>query len=196
MIVGLRRKSAPPVEIATLILYRFQEWRGDCPKTKSTTTRTTLEIDDDPYPVWKRLRDDARSTTTRSSEFYALSRWDDVEAALLDWDTYRSGRGTTLDVIRANVEIPPGIILFEDPPLHDLHRGLLTRVFTPKRMNAIEPMVRRYCAGLLDSLIDAGDFDVIADFGVFVPMRTIGFLLGIPEEGRRRSAGASTRGCA
>jgi len=80
------------------------------------------------------------------------------------------------------VKIPPGIILFEDPPLHDLHRGLLTRVFTPKRMHAIEPLVRRYCARLLDSLLDAGDIDVIADFGVFVPMRTIGFLLGIPEE--------------
>jgi len=141
-------------------------------------------IDDDPYPVWKRLRLDAPLYYNEKYEFYALSRWDDVEAALLDWDTYRSGRGTILDVIRANVQIPPGIILFEDPPLHDLHRGLLTRVFTPKRMNAFEPMVRRYCAGLLDALIDAGGFDVIADFGVFVPMRTIGFLLGIPEEGQ------------
>jgi cytochrome P450 len=142
------------------------------------------KIDDDPYLVWKRLRDDAPLYYNEKLEFYALSRWDDVDAALLDWDTYRSGHGTILDVIRANVEIPPGIILFEDPPLHDLHRGLLTRVFTPKRMNAIEPMVRRYCAGLLDSMIDAGGFDVIADFGVFVPMRTIGFLLGIPEEGQ------------
>jgi cytochrome P450 len=141
-------------------------------------------IDDDPYPAWKRMRDEAPLYHNEKYDFYALSRWDDVEAALLDWDTYRSGRGTILDVLRANVEIPPGILLFEDPPLHDLHRGLLTRVFTPKRMNAIEPMVRRHCAGLLDSLIDAGGFDVIADFGVLVPMRTIGFLLGIPEQGQ------------
>ena len=141
-------------------------------------------IDDDPYPVWKRMRDDAPLYYNEKFEFYALSRWDDVEAALLDSDTYRSGRGTTLDVIRANVVIPPGIILFEDPPLHDLHRGLLTSVFTPKRMNAIEPLVRRHCAGLLDALIDAGNFDVIGDFAVFVPMRTIGFLLGIPEDGQ------------
>src|SRR5262245_53638053 len=154
------------------------------------------ELDDDPYPAWKRLRDDAPLYYNETLDFYALSRWRDVEAALLDWETYRSGRGTTLDIIRANVTIPPGVILFEDPPLHDLHRGLLTRVFTPKRMNAIEPMVRRHCAGLLDSLIDAGDFDVIADFGVFVPMRTIGFLLGIPEEGQdavRRGVDARLR---
>lgn len=142
------------------------------------------DIDDDPYPVWRRLRDDAPLYYNEKLEFYALSRWDDVQASLLDWQTYGSGRGTILDIIRANVEIPPGIILFEDPPLHDLHRGLLTRVFTPKRMNAIEPRVRRYCARLLDSLMDAGNFDVVADFGVFVPMRTIGFLLGIPEEGQ------------
>lgn len=142
------------------------------------------EIDDDPYPIWKRLRDDAPLYYNEKLDFYALSRWEDVEAALVDWDTYRSGRGTILDVIRANVQIPPGILLFEDPPLHDLHRGLLTRVFTPKRMTAIEPMVRRYCAGLLDSLLGADELDVIADFAVFVPMRTIGFLLGIPEEGQ------------
>src|SRR5262249_34899695 len=141
-------------------------------------------IDDDPYPVWKRMRDDAPLYYNEKFGFYALSRWDDVEAALLDSDTYRSGRGTTLDVIRANVAIPPGIILFEDPPLHDLHRGLLTRVFTPKRMDAIEPMVRRHCAGLLDALAAAGEFDIVTDFAVFVPMRTIGFLLGIPEEGQ------------
>jgi cytochrome P450 len=140
------------------------------------------EIDDDPYPVCKRLRDEAPLYYNEKLEFYALSRWDDVEAALLDWETYRSGRGTILDIIRANVQIPSGIILFEDPPLHDVHRGLLTRVFTPRRMNAIEPPVRRHCAGLLDTLIDAGDFDAIADFGALVPMRTIGFLLGIPEE--------------
>ena len=67
------------------------------------------EIDDDPYPVWKRLRDEAPLYYNEKFEFYALSRWDDVEAALLDWDTYRSGRGTTLDIIRANVAIPPEI---------------------------------------------------------------------------------------
>src|SRR5262249_56024571 len=74
--------------------------------------------------------------------------------------------------------------------------GCATGVLTPKRMNAIEPMVRRHCAGLLDSLIDAGSFDVITDFAVFVPMRTIGFLLGIPEAGQdavRRDVGERLR---
>src|SRR5205085_1884047 len=106
----------------------------------------------------------------------------DVGPALVDWETYRSGRGSVLELIRANVEMPPGIILFEDPPVHDVHRGLIARVFTPKKMNAIEPKVREFCARSLDQLADAGGFDFIADLGAQMPMRTIGFLLGIPEQ--------------
>jgi cytochrome P450 len=139
-------------------------------------------IDDDPYPVWKRMRDEAPLYHNETYGFHALSRWDDVARALVDWETYRSGRGTVLDLIRANVPIPPGIILFEDPPLHDLHRSLLTRVFTPRRMNALEPLVRQFCARALDPLVGAGEFDVIAELGATVPMRTIGYLLGIPEQ--------------
>jgi cytochrome P450 len=139
-------------------------------------------IDADPYPVWKRLRDEAPLYYNEKYDFYALSRFADVEPALVDWDTYRSGKGSVLELIRANIELPPGIILFEDPPIHDLHRGLLSRVFTPKKMNAIEPKVREFCARSLDPLVGAGGFDFIADLGAQMPMRTIGFLLGIPED--------------
>ena len=80
------------------------------------------------------------------------------------------------------MEIPPGSIIFEDPPNHDLHRGLLSRVFTPRKMNAIEPKVREFCARSLDPLVGTGGFDFIADLGAQMPMRTIGMLLGIPEQ--------------
>jgi cytochrome P450 len=73
------------------------------------------------------------------------------------------------------------MILFEDPPAHDLHRGLLSRVFTPKKMNAIEPRVREFCARSLDPLVGSGGFDFIGDLGAQMPMRTIGMLLGIPD---------------
>nr|MDT0664596.1 cytochrome P450 [Micromonospora sp. DSM 115978] len=84
--------------------------------------------------------------------------------------------------IKANIEIPPGIILFEDPPIHDIHRSILARVFTPKKMNALEPKIREFCARSLDPLVGAGSFDFIKDLGAQMPMRTIGYLLGIPEE--------------
>jgi len=141
-----------------------------------------FEIDADPHPVWKRLRDEAPLYYNEKYDFFALSRWDDVEPALVDWETYRSGKGSVLELIKQNLELPPGIILFEDPPIHDVHRGLLSRVFTPKKMNAIEPNVREFCARSLDPLVGSGGFDFIADLGAQMPMRTIGYLLGIPED--------------
>src|ERR1700682_4404962 len=88
-------------------------------------------IDDDPYPIWKRLRDDAPLYHNEKFNFYALSRYEDVSRELPNWETYRSGRGSTMDVIMSGIEVPPGVILFEDPPLHDLHRRVLSKVFTP-----------------------------------------------------------------
>jgi cytochrome P450 len=141
-----------------------------------------IEIDKDPHPVWRRLRDEAPLYYNEQHDFFALSRFEDVERALVDWDTYRSGRGSTLDIIKMNIEIPPGIILFEDPPIHDVHRSLLSRVFTPGKMDAIEPKVREYCARTLDPLVGSGNFDFILDLGAVMPMLTIGMLLGVPEE--------------
>lgn len=139
-------------------------------------------IDDDPYPTWKRLRDEAPLYFNEKYNFYALSRYEDVARELPNWDTYRSGRGTTMDIILAGIELPPGIILFEDPPIHDLHRRLLSRVFTPRRMEAIEPLTRQYCVRALDQLAGSDRFDFIKDIGAQIPMRTIGYLLGIPEQ--------------
>lgn len=143
-------------------------------------------IDDDPYPVWRRMRSEAPLYYNDKYNFYALSRYDDVAAALPDWQTYRSGHGTTADILFSGIEVPPGILLFEDPPLHDLHRRLLSRVFTPRRMLAVEDMVREYCCSALDPLQDADGFDFVTDLGAFMPMRTIGYLLGIPEEGQQQ----------
>lgn len=144
------------------------------------------DIDDNPYPVWKRMRDEAPLYYNEKYNFYALSRYEDVARELPNWQTYRSGRGTTADILFANIEVPPGILLFEDPPLHDLHRRLLSRVFTPRRMLAVEDLVRGFCVRELDPLVGAGGFDFIADLGAMMPMRTIGYLLGIPEQDQEK----------
>ncbi|EUA08519.1 cytochrome P450 family protein [Mycobacterium kansasii 732] len=144
-----------------------------------------FDIDDDPYPVWKRMRAEAPLYFNDKYTFYALSRHNDVAAALHDWQTYRSGRGTTADILFSGIEVPPGILLFEDPPLHDLHRRLLSRVFTPRRMLAVEGLVRELCCRALDPRRDSAGFDFVADLGAIMPMRTIGYLLGIPEEAQQ-----------
>jgi cytochrome P450 len=167
------------------------------------TTRTDLyydpydrDIDADPYPVYRRLREEAPLYYNEPHDFWAVSRFDDVQRGLLDREIYSSARGSVLEFIKANIEMPPGVVIFEDPPQHTVHRGLLSRVFTPKRMTALEPKVREFCARALDPLVGAGGFDFVADLGAQMPMRTIGMLLGIPEadqEEARNRADASLR---
>src|SRR6516165_469151 len=141
-----------------------------------------FEIDTNPYPIWRRLREEQPLYYNERYDFFALSRFDDVERSLVAWKAQSSAKGTILELIRSGMEIPPGSIIFEDPPGHDLHRSLLSRVFTPRKMNAIEDKVREFCAHSLDPLVGTGGFDFIADLGAQMPMRTIGMLLGIPEQ--------------
>jgi cytochrome P450 len=135
-----------------------------------------------PYPVFGRLREEAPLYYNEQYDFYAVSRYEDVERGLGDRDTFISGRGGVLEIIQNNVPIPNGTFIFEDPPLHGIHRGVLTRVFTPKRMTALEPQIRAFCAKALDPLVEGGEFNFIEDLGKEMPMRVIGMLLGIPEE--------------
>jgi cytochrome P450 len=138
-------------------------------------------IDADPYPTFRRLRDEAPLYFNETHDFYAVSRFEDVERGLKDAPTFISGRGGILELIKAGIEMPPGILIFEDPPTHAIHRRLLSRVFTPKRVAALEPKIRELCATTLDGLAGADRFDLIADYAAQVPMRVIGMLMGIPD---------------
>jgi cytochrome P450 len=140
-----------------------------------------VEINADPYPVYRRLREEAPLYYNEVHDFYAVSRYDDVERGLLDPQTFISGRGGILELIRANIEMPPGVLIFEDPPVHTVHRRLVSRAFTARRVAEVEAKIREFSALCLDPLVGAGGFDLIADLGALVPMKTIGMLLGIPE---------------
>jgi cytochrome P450 len=139
-------------------------------------------IHSDPYPVFRRLRAEAPLYRNEDLDFYALSRFADVEKGLVDHATFSSAKGDILELIKANIEIPSGVFIFEDPPLHSAHRSLLARVFTPRKMNALEPKIREFCAHVLDPLVGGERFDFVRDFGAVMPMRVIGMLLGIPEQ--------------
>jgi cytochrome P450 len=139
------------------------------------------EIAKDPYPVYRRLRAEAPLYYNDTHDFYTLSRYGDVDRAAMDWQTFSSARGPTLEIIKADIEIPPGTLLMEDPPAHDIHRSLLSRVFTPKRVASLEPQIRDFCVRSLDRLTGLDRFDFMAEFAKEVPMRVIGMLLGIPE---------------
>lgn len=140
-----------------------------------------VELNNDPYPMFRRLREEAPLYYNPEHDFYALSRFDDVNKGLVDHETFSSARGAILELIKANTPIPPGLILFEDPPIHDIHRKLLARMFTPRKIAELESKIREYCAQCLDPLIGSGRLDFVADLGAQMPMRVIGMLVGIPE---------------
>jgi cytochrome P450 len=140
------------------------------------------EILEDPYPVFRRMRDEAPLYYNEPYDFYAVCRFDDVERCLIDRATFSSRKGVLLDMIQADIEMPAGTLIHDEPPIHTIHRSLLSRVFTPKAMLAIEPMVRDFCVRRLDPLVGSDGFDVVAELGRHVPMRVFGMLLGIPDE--------------
>ena len=140
-----------------------------------------VELIADPYPMFARLRDQAPLYYNAEYDFFAMSRFADVNKAVIDHVTYSSARGVILELIKANLDIPSGMLIFEDPPIHDVHRKLLSRMFTPRKIASLEPMIRDFCAQLLDPLVGSGRFDFVKDLGAIMPMKVISMLLGIPE---------------
>lgn len=136
----------------------------------------------DPHPAFRRLREESPVYYNKEYDFYALSRYDDIQQALMDVETFSSARGDILEFIKSGMEIPAGAFIMQDPPAHTVYRGALTRVFTPKKMAALEPQIRAFCARALDPLVESGEFNFIADLGKEMPMRVIGMLLGVPEQ--------------
>ncbi len=146
----------------------------------------SVDINMNPYAVFTRIREEAPLYYNSKHDFYALSRFDDVNKALIDHETFISGRGALLEIIKSGMQIPPGTLIFEDPPIHNIHRNLLSRMFTPRKVLALEPQIREFTARCLDPLVGTGRFDFVNDLGEQMPMRVIGMLLGIPEEHQRR----------
>ncbi|MCV7077223.1 cytochrome P450 [Mycobacterium szulgai] len=141
-----------------------------------------VDITANPYPTFARLRDEAPLYYNERYNFWAISRHADVEKALSDWETFSNSRSDILELIQSKFDMPPGVMMFEDPPTHTMLRGVMSRVFTPRRMAAIEDQIRRYCIRCLDPLVGSGGFDIIAELASMMPMRVIGMLLGIPED--------------
>lgn len=144
------------------------------------------DLNADPYPMFRRIRENAPLYYNADHDFYALSRFDDVNRALVDHQTFSSARGVVLEIIKAGIEIPPGLLVFEDPPLHDIHRSLLSRAFTPRKINALEPMIRDFTQRCLDPLVGGNRLDFVKDLGAIMPLRVVGMLFGIPEDYQRR----------
>ena len=142
-----------------------------------------LGIRQDPYPLYQRLRDERPLYRNERLNFYVVSRFDDVERGLVDRKNFSSARGVVLGMIEVeDLEIPAGLFIAEDAPFHTMHRSVVSRVFTVKAMEALEPQVRTFTAQTLDGLVGSSGFDFVKDLGMIVPMQVISMLVGIPEQ--------------
>jgi cytochrome P450 len=153
-------------------------------------TTTAVEFDpfsdeyfNDPTDVYRRLRDEAPVYFSERYNFYALSRFADVVTAHRDWQGFSSAHGLDLSMLSKDPEIVRNLrsIIMMDPPEHDRLRALVSRVFTPRAMTALEPMVREVVTSHLTPLEDAGSFDVVADFSAHFPVEIITRMLGVPD---------------
>lgn len=138
-----------------------------------------VDIDADPYPVWARLRDEAPVYRNERFDFWALSRFHDVETAHRQPLRFSSAHGTVLELM---TEKPLRIaqMIFMDPPEHTRLRTLVSRAFTPRRVSALEDRIREICAELFDAQAGNDTFDYVQDFAARLPSMVITDLLGVP----------------
>jgi cytochrome P450 len=136
-----------------------------------------------PWDIYRRLREEAPVYYNEEYDFYALSRHEDVAAAYKDFETYSSAYGLDLSTVRSDEPMMAKMIIMMDPPEHRQMRSLVNKVFTPRAIEALRPMVTatidRYISG-----VDRDRFDVVQDFSALFPVQVITQMLGVPEEHR------------
>lgn len=162
--------------------------------TKSEVAGSPIEFDpfsqdffDGAYDTYRRLRDEAPVYYSAKWDFWALTRYDDVAPGTKDHETFSSAKGATLDMVHSHDDaIPvPKVIISMDPPEHEKMRKLVSKVFTPRAIAALEDMVREKIYECLDGL-DPSGFDIVADFSALFPNEVITTMLGVPKEDRNQ----------
>jgi len=143
---------------------------------------------DDPYDLYRRLRDEAPVFHSERYGFYALSRYDDVVRAHKDWETFSSSHGVDLHTLSTDAAFVQGMrsLIMMDPPDHDRMRALVSRVFTPRAVQALEPMVREVIEGFVADLLGRDEFDVVTELSGPFPVEIIARMLGVPEADRQQ----------
>jgi len=139
----------------------------------------------DPYPIYRRLRDEFPVHHNAQLRFWTLSRYADVLAALQAPDLFISSKGVAVgipdfDQAKATGGIP--LLITTDRPRHTKLRALVSRAFTPRRVAHLEPRIRSIARSLLDKLEGRDEFDLVHEFSAPLPTIVIAEMLGVPAE--------------
>lgn len=137
------------------------------------------EFFNNPFDIYRRMREEAPLYYNEKEDFYALTRHVDVAAAFKDYETYSSARGCDLAMVRSG-EVPQKSIIFMDPPEHRHMRSLLNKAFTPRAIQSQKETVLETVEKYL-SAADPDQFDVVQDFSGPFPVEVITRMAGVPE---------------
>jgi cytochrome P450 len=138
-----------------------------------------------PWEIYRRMREEAPVYYNEEHDFYALSRHEDVAAAFKDYGTYSSAYGLDLAMVKSDEPLIAKMIIVMDPPEHRQMRSLVNKVFTPRAIEAMKPMVTETIESYI-AKADPDHFDVVGDFSAFFPVEVITQMLGVPEEYRQQ----------
>ncbi|MBB2991851.1 cytochrome P450 [Mycolicibacterium iranicum] len=138
-----------------------------------------------PWDLYRRMRTEAPVYYNAEHDFYALSRHEDVAAAFKDHQTFSSAYGLDLAMVKSGEPLPLKMIILMDPPEHRQMRSLVNKVFTPRQIANLKPMV----VETIDRCFAAANpqrFDVVQEFAAFFPVEVITQMLGVPEDRRQQ----------
>lgn len=144
-----------------------------------------VELDVDPYPTWRAMRDHDPVYRNEKYDFWALSRYADVEFAHRQPGQYLSSHGVTLEQLSPQKK-QTAMMIMNDPPEHTRLRSIVSRAFTPRRVADLEPAVRAHCKEMLAAWEPGADFDFVGQFGGELPSRVISELFDVPVADRDR----------
>src|ERR1700676_4025353 len=116
---------------------------------------SSYELHEDPFPLYRRMQEEAPLYHNPEIGFWALTRFDDVLTGLADWEGLSSAKGTLIEQIQSG-KPPPDMVIFNDPPRHEQLRRLIGRAFTPRRVAELEQQIRSMCVEWIDPLVDSG----------------------------------------
>lgn len=150
----------------------------------------------DPWPMYQALRDKdpvhhVIPKDRPDNDFWVLSRHADVWNAARDHETFSSAQGLTVNYGELEMiglaDNPPFVM--QDPPTHTEFRKLVSRGFTPRQVEAVEPAVRRFVIERLERLRAEGGGDIVAELFKPLPSMVVAHYLGVPEEDRAQFDG-------
>ena len=146
------------------------------------------EYYENPYEIYRWLREEAPVYHNEELGFWAVSRYDDCVEAHRDVTTYTSTRGLTLDQLRSaefgSIVEQVNSMIMMDPPQHHRMRRLVSKAFTPRAIASWEPVVTDVISRTLDGLAERVTFDAVVDFAGPFPIEVIAEIVGVPKADR------------